>query len=512
MSSDNRLIVKNSLILYVKLFITSAIGIFTSRIVLQSLGASDYGLYNVVGGIVVLVNILNTSLTSTTYRYIAFEIGQNQPESINKVFNISLVLHGFMAVLVILFVETLGIYYVNYYLNVAADKIADAIFVLRMSVLAVVSSIFGIPFRGLLVATEKFAVQAIIEVTFVLIRIPALIWLYVYSGNQLRFYAILTVVISIALTVATIVYCRKKMTRYVQWHFQKGFCKYREMLGFSSWILIGALSCIGRIQGAALIINAFFGVTINASFAIANSLNQIVLMVSQNLGQAAIPQITKSYSGGNTERSMDIVSYISKYSFFLLMLPAIPILLETKYLLHLWLGVVPQYTEIFCKLIIINSLAECLGAGIPAMVAATGKIKWFQIIMGGISLLTLPIAYYCCKLGCPPHIILVVQIVIALVNAIIGQVLLKKIIAFDVKRFLATSYLRIAYVLVLVLPLFVIRDLFKEGLIRFIVVSGSASLWLGVTIFLVGMTFREREIVFVNVRRIFNQLRLRSGS
>jgi O-antigen/teichoic acid export membrane protein len=509
MSSGNRLILKNSLILYVKLFITSAIGIFTSRIVLQSLGAADFGLFNVVGGIVVLVNILNTSLTSTTYRYIAVAIGQKQEGAVNKVFNTSLVLHGCMMALVIMFTETLGVYYVTHTMNVAADKIGDALFVLRSSAFAVVISILAIPFQGLLVAFEKFVVLATIEVSVCVLKLFGVLCLYVYSGNQLRFFSVMSAAIAVVTATALIGYCRRAQDYCVGWHFQRDAAKYKEILGFSSWILLGGVACVGRIQGSALIINAFFGMTINASFAIANSLNQIVLMVAQNLGQAAIPQITKSYSDGNTGRSMDIVTYISKYSFFLMLLPSIPILLETKYLLHLWLGDVPQYTEIFCKLIIVNSLAECLNAGIPAMVSATGKIKWFQIVLSCISLLTLPIAYVCFTRGYPPHVILVVQIVIVLINALIGQVMLKRIIAFDVKSFLVTSYLRIAYVLLLICPIFMLRNYFQEGLGRFIALSCGGVIWTILSIYWVGITKREKEIASHGIRDISQRLRPR---
>lgn len=505
MSSDNRRIITNSLILYVKLFITSAIGLFTSRIVLQSLGAADYGLYNVVGGIVVLVNILSSSLSATSYRYIAVAIGQKQEGAVNRVFNASLVLHGGVIVIAILFAETLGVYYVTQVMNVAADKIGDALFVLRLSTCAVVASILSIPFQGLLVALEKFVVLAIIEVSACILKLLVVIGLAVYTGNQLRFFSVLVAAIAVATAVAFMGYCRRTQDASVRWRFQRDVAAYKEMLGFSSWVLIGGVSCVARIQGAALIINAFFGMTINAAFALANSLNQIVLMFAQNLGQAAIPQITKSYSGGNTGRSMDIVSHISKYSFFLMLLPAVPILLETEYLLRLWLGEVPQYTEIFCKLVIINSLAECLGAGIPAMVAATGKIKWFQIILSGISLLSLPIAYACFKRGYPAYAILVVQIVIVLFNVVVRQVMLKKIIAFDVKRFLTTSYLRIAYVLLFVGPIFVVKDFFQDGFVRFLALSCGGVLWTMLAIYMVGTTKREKVIASNGVRNIIKR-------
>lgn len=493
--NENKKIFKNSAILYVRLFVTSIIGLFTSRIIINSLGISDFGLYSVVGGIVVLIAFFNNAMSSTTYRYIAYELGKGNLESVKKVFNISLVIHICLAILVALLAETVGEYYIRNYLNVSAGKVPDALFVLRFSALSILFSVVSIPFQGLITAQEKFSVQATIEIFRSLLSLSVAFLIIYYLGNRLRLYAVLTAIVVLIPPLLYFLYSKIKYSEIVGWSFQRDKDKYKEMIGFSGWIMLGGIASLSKVQGSALFINSFFGTILNASFGIANQVNSIVLMFSQNLGQAAIPQITKSISRGNTDRSTNLVSYISKYSFFLMLMPSLPILLETNYLLTLWLGKVPEFTMVFCQLMIINALIDSLLSGIPAAIHATGKIKYFQIILSITSLISLPIAYILFKIGFPPASILVIYIVTSLINVIFCQILLKKLINFDVKYFMRISYLKILYVLAFVSPLFLIRNLFNDGLPRFLLLSFFSIIWFLIAVYKVGLENREREII-----------------
>jgi len=502
---DNTKILKNSGILYIKIVVTSIISLFTSRIVLQSLGVSDFGIYNVVGGIVVMANVLNTALVSTTFRYIAFEVGNGDLKRTNKVFNISLILHIVLAFILVLLAETLGLYYIYNKLNVPLERIDDTVFVFHFSVLAIAFSIVSIPFQALITAQEKFSVPAIIEIISVLLKLSVAIVLLYYIGNRLRVYAVLMAIIMAIPTILYVFYSYKKYRFIISWNFQRDKSKYKEMVGFSGWILLGASASIGQIQGAALIINLFFGTILNASFGLASAINSIVLVFSRNLGQAAIPQITKSYSIGNTERTIQLVCYISKYSFFLMLLPALPILLETDFILKLWLKNVPEYTTIFCQLMIINALVTCLGSSIPSVVQATGKIKYFQIIGSTISLLSLPIAYLLFKFGYPSYSILVVYIVSSLINVIVSQILLRYLINFDVKTFMKIAYLKILYVAVLISPLFFVRDLFPDNINRFILLSIVSVVWFFIAVYIVGINKKEKELIGSIINNIYSK-------
>ena len=507
MLKDNSLIIKNSAILYIRLIITSITGLVASRILLQVLGASDFGLYSVVGGIVILLSFLNTIIMQTSFRYIAFELGRGNIEDVNKVFNISLVLHISLAFLFVIFAELIGIYYVHHYLKVPIGRIDDAIFVFRLSVLAAFFSILSVPFQGLITAKEKFSIRAIIEILSGILKLGAVVGLIYYAGNSLRLYAVLMAVVLIITSILYILYCRKNYTTTVSWNLQNDKAKYKEMIAFSGWIMIGAGASVGKVQGVALIINSFFGTILNASFGIANQVNSVVLMFSQNVGQVAVPQITKGYGGGNTDRTKYLATYISKYSFFLILLPAIPILLETDYILNLWLVEVPRYTSIFVQLMIINVLIDSMISGIPAFINASGKIKWFNITTSTLMLLCLPFAYLLFRLGYPPYSIIIVYIVVALINTIVLQILIKIILNFDVKFLITKSYLKILSVVLFISPMFTITYVFQSSIFRFVLLSIGAVIWTCCAIYFVGIEKKEKERLISVLNKIFGKIK-----
>lgn len=442
-------------------------------------------------------------MMSTSFRYIAFEMGRGELSEVNKVFNISLVIHIFLALLIVFLAETFGVFYIRHYLNVGAGRMGDALFVFRFSVLATVFSVLGIPFQGMITAHEKFLISSAIEIIFSLLKLGVAILLTRYLYNRLRLYAELMALLGLISAFLYYLYCRITYSSATAWNFQRDKKKYREMTGFMGWTMLGASSAIGKIQGAALIINSFFGTILNASFGIANQLNNVVLMFSRNLSQAAIPQITKSYSGGDSNRTFVLVSYISKYTFFLLLLPALPILLETDFILKAWLGKVPVLTSIFCQLMICNALIEGVGSGIPAAIQATGKIKYFQIILSVLSLLSLPAAYFVFVMGYPPYSILITYIITSLSGVIVMLLLLKKLINFDIKNLINISYLKIFYVVLCILPLFFIRNSFSESFSRFILITLTSVIWLFITIYVVGLESKERILIRSKIRHYF---------
>ena len=479
---------------------------FTSRFVFRSLGIEDYGLYSVVGGVVIMMGFLSTVMTTTTYHYITFEMGKGAEGKVNKVFNISMVIHIILALALLLLTETIGVYYVQNYLNVEPNRISDSLFLLRFSSFAMMFSIVSIPFQGLVTAQERFDVRIVIEIVRSILQFLIAFALLYYLGNKLRYYAVLTAVISLVPAFMFFFFCYSKYRTIIAWNLQKDKKKYREMIGFSSWIMIGAAASVGKNTGTALIINSFFGTLLNAAYGVATQVNGIVMMFAQNLGQAAIPQITKSFSSGNTDRMLTLVTYISKYTFFLMLLTALPILLDTKFLISLWLGKVQSYTVVFSQLMIITALIESLSSGIPAAVQATGKIKYFQIILSTTSLISLPISYFLFKVGYSPDAIFYIFISVAILNSIVQQFLLKRIINFNVQYFLKVAFVPAIYVTLSILPLFYLHSLFKEGILRFIVFSIFTCIWLLTSIYLLGIQMKEQkllqQIIIIGLKKI----------
>lgn len=457
--SGNKKIAVNSVVIFVRLCVVTIIGIYASRIVLDALGASDYGLYNVVGGIVALLNVVNTAMVSTTYRYIAFELGKPEDKRcINKIFNTSFIIHVSFALLIVVLGLTVGLWYVSNYLNVSPEKIGDARFVLCVSVFTTAVSTMMVPYQGLLVAYEKFTVNAVIDIISCLFRIVLLL-LFVYSdGNRLRIYSIIMLFYTCSYSFAYFSYCQWKYHKQIFLKIWRDLKLYKEMLGYACWIVYGALAYALKSQGSNIIINFFFGTLVNAAYAIANQIEGFILSFSRSLNNAAIPQITKNVSGSDTGRSVRLASYISKYTFILMSLAAFPVLLEMDFLLFLWLKDVPEGAATFCRLMVLGGLLDCLGEGISPLVNATGKIKQYVFVIHTVMLLGLPISFLLYKLGFPAYTILVVFCSISLICSFLKIYLLHKILKFDVLLFARTSYLKILLMSIPLIAYYIIYD------------------------------------------------------
>lgn len=301
--NENKKIAFNSVILFVRLCIVSIISLISARFVLQALGASNYGLYNVVGGIVALLNVVNTAMITTTYRYIAYELGKGDNGNPNKVFNSSLVIHVMFGIIILIIGLSLGEWYVNNYLNVPVGSLSSALFVLRVSIFTTMVSTVLVPYQGLLVAFEKFYVSAVIDIIPQCMKLVAVFALCYAVGDKLRIYALIMMGYTLVSSALFLLYSYRYYYLTCRLKINKDWKLYREMFSFSGWILFGACSSVGKTQGSAIIINYFFGTIVNAAFAVANQVENFILMFSRMLNQAAVPQITKSFSSGKDKLS-----------------------------------------------------------------------------------------------------------------------------------------------------------------------------------------------------------------
>lgn len=443
----NKRIVINSLIIFARLCIVSFITLILSRVVLEALGASDYGLYSVVGGIVLLLNVINSAMTTTTYRFLAFEIGKENSQS-TKIFNTSAAIHlGFAALILILGIP-IGDWYISNYLNVAQERLADAHFVFMISIFTAAINTLSVPYQGLLVAYEKFSATAIIDIVTNLIKL-AIILLVIYSEtNRLRLYSVIMGGCMLLQCMLYFLYCRRYYAKVVRLQKNSEISLYKQMLSFSGWTMFGAAANIGKVQGSSIVLNFFFGTAVNAAYAIANQLETFILMFSRTLNSSVVPQTTKSYSAGDRERAIQLTSHVSKYTFFLMSVVAFPVLIETDFLLGLWLKEVPDFTVGFSQLIILGGLLGCLGEGVPNLINASGKIKAYQIVVHTILLLGLPISFLLFKFGANPYTIASVYCFIGFFNSFVKLGMSYRVVKFDMKSFLLTSHLRIFLVAV----------------------------------------------------------------
>lgn len=440
---NNKKIAVNTIIIYTRLIIITLINVYLSRVVLDALGVSDFGLYNVVGGIVILINVLNSSMASTTYRYLAFELGKGTSGCTDRIFNTSFFIHGCFALLIILGGIPLGDWYISYYLNIPNGNYTDAYFVFHFSIMAAAINTLLVPYQGLLVAYEKFIANALIDIFSNILKLGVILLLIYSVSNRLRVYSLIMLGYTIVSGISYVTYCWYKHNKVVRFHFYRDKSLFKEMLSFSGWTLYGAAANVGRTQGSAIVINYFFGTIINAAYAIASQIESFVLMFARTLNSAAVPQTTKSYSSGDTNRSISLTSRISKYTFILMSMASFPLLIETDFVLGIWLKEIPEYTSNFCKFIILGNLLGCLGEGIPNLINASGRIKAYQIVVHTILLLGLPISIVLYKGSSSVYTIAIVYCFINLINSFVKLLMLRRVVKFDVIAFMRISHYRV---------------------------------------------------------------------
>lgn len=499
---ENKTIVKNTIVIYIKVILSVLIGLYTSRQVLLALGASDYGLFGVVGGVVSLMNLIGITMISTTCRYIAVEMGKPQG-NINKVFNTIFIVHSALALLLLIIAESIGVYYINNYLNVGNSSLADAHFIFQISVISSCISVVCYPFLGLLISREKFVYTSVLEIISLIIKLGLVILLVVYAGNKLRLYAIIVASITISLNVGYYIYCYINERSIIKWSFNRSWKDYVGVFKFTWWLLLGATAVIGRIQGIALIINYFFGTVVNAAFALANTINEYIITFIKSMTQATTPQIMKSYGEGNVNRSVSLTYVISRLSFLMMLIPVVPFIFNAESLLSMWLVNPPEFTSIFTILFLINGLVWTLSAGFDSCIQASGDIKKNQIGYSIINLAVLPFSYVLYKFGCPPYANLIIMMVLTVITLFFQCYIMRMVSAFDFKTYILSVIIPALKSSVLIfLPLIVFDNFVYTGLFLSLLVC---FIWTILWIYVLGLTANEKALIHSYVVKLLKK-------
>lgn len=503
--NDNKRIAKNTMVIYCRMIIVILVSLLTTRFVLQALGVSDFGLYNVVGGVVGLLNFISTSMSSTTTRFINYE--QGKPDAnLNKVFNICLVIHIVFALILIALAETLGIWYINNYLSVEPGKEADAMFVFQISTIVACIGLINIPYQSLLISYEKFMLAAIIDIVLTIVKLLAVLFLFFIEGNALRYYAIgMCLVTACSFALYHIIAC-KNWPDVIKHKFYRDRQRYKEIFSFNNYNLLSIGAIISRNQGSNVIINYFFGTYVNGAFSVARHIQMFVDQFASNIDQAASPQIIQNYSKNNKERSNSLVSQICKFSLLLFLLVTIPLYAEMEFVLHLWLGEVPEGAVTFCQFILLVCLVSSTSAGLVHLINATGRVKWFKIAAALFYLLSLPLSIYFYHLGYPAYFILLFFVGADFLTRIVQLLLLKKYINFNVSTFIVSAYLRPAIIMVIaVIMVSIYKTLFIEFIIGHLVGVVVFFLVASILVFCVGLNAHERQMVVSKIRIIIHR-------
>lgn len=406
MKSANRVIL-NTAILYIKMAVSIIIGLYSTRLILSALGVEDYGLYNLVAGIVSMLSFLNTSLAASTQRFLSYSLGKNDLSHVSKVFYYSVILHFFIALCVVLLIEVLGVYAIKNWLVIDESRIDSAILVLHFMCVSIFFTIIAVPYMAALISRENMLLLSISEIIQAILKLAAAIFLLQYIGNRLILYAFCMALIMILSLIFQMIVCNVKYPEvHIRLQSLNDKVLFKKLLSYAGWYTFASVGSIGRFQGIPVIMNLFFGVIANAAYGIANQVNGLMQFFASAMMQSIRPQIVKSEGSGDRQRAIRLSLIACRYMSFLCALFTIPVILETPYILHLWLGNVPMYTVGFCRLILLSTLILMLSSGLNSAVDATGNIKYTYVLVGCFHFLILPIGYLLYKFHCSIYAIL----------------------------------------------------------------------------------------------------------
>lgn len=468
--SNNKRIAKNTLLLYVRMLFMMVIGLYTSRVILDKLGEVDFGIYNVVGGFVTMFAVISGAMTSATQRFLSFEIGKGKEGNVRGIFSTMIYIHLFLALIILFLGEVVGVWFLNTHMNFPAGRYDAANWVFQLSLLVFILNVINVPYNGALIAYEKMSAFAYFSIFDAIFKLAICYVITLTPFDKLVVYAGLMALIQIALLLMYFFYCKSK---FKECKFTGKFNKAygRNVGSFVSWNLIGSLAGIAKEQGVNVVLNMFFGPAVNAARGIAYQVLSKLNGFVTNFQMALNPQIIKNYASGELENMYKLVFRGAKLSYLLLLTLSLPIVIESSLILNLWLKEVPAYTVIFLQITIFTALLNTLSNPLIITMHATGKVRDYQIVVGLLSLLTLPLVYVALKMGAAPYMAMIIAFLVEFICHFARLYMLVRSIRFPMFDFLREVTLRVLVITVLSLVLPVLTyQLVGTVFLRFIMV------------------------------------------
>lgn len=481
--------------------------LYTSRVVLAALGVEDYGIYNVVGGVVAMFSSISTTLSTAISRFITFELGRGNQKQLNKIFSTALIIQFVTSIILVVIIESVGLWFLQNKMVIPADRINAAVWVLHLSTLALVIHIISIPYNAAIVAHEKMSAFAYISILDAMGKL-AIAYLITQSPmDKLIFYAILMCGVAFVVRIVYGVYCSRHFEECKKVKLSFDRVLFKEMFAFAAWNFIGTTSGVFRDQGGNILLNLFGGPAVNAARGVAMQVNNAVTGFSANFMTALNPQITKSYASGKNDYMMTLVFQGARLSFYMLLLLSLPIIISTPYLLNLWLKEVPNYTVIFVQLVLVFGMCDAISKPLITAMFATGNIKNYQIAVGSITILNLPISYVLLSLGYPPFMIFVVSIFLTLVALFVRLYMLRGMVRLSIRAFCNKVLINLMVITLLSYNISVfIRSQISDDLWGFIIVSIMSVASTICIIYFIGLSKGEREFVNNKIQDITHKI------
>lgn len=497
MSSENsKRIAKNTFVLYVQMVAAMLIGLYTSRVILNVLGVEDFGIYNAIGGVVALFGILNSAMSSSTSRFITFELGSGNFKKLKSVFSTSLLIHIGLAILVCLVTLPVGLWFMKTYMQIPTLRMDAAIWVFYSVVGATFFSILSVPYNAAIIAHERMSIFAYFSILDLGLKLAIVLALPFVPFDKLKTYAILLVIVQVIMQLIYWIYCYRSFSEVrvgLTWNKKL----FKEMTSFAGWSLFGDSAFLMYTQGLNVLLNIFFGAPINAARGIAVQVQGVLLRFTNGFQTALNPQITKSYASGDLKYMHRLIFSSSKFSFFLVLLLSIPIFLEAENLLLWWLKIVPEHTVNFVRILLVISLVDCLANPLVYAAKATGKIRRYQVVLGTFLLLIVPISYLFLKLGYPPEIVFIVHLVISLIAQGVRVWLVSSMIQLSLPEYITelVGKCTIVFILAPIVP-WGVYVLVSESFLRFFLIGCASAGTVASLAYL--MALDKQEKVFFN--------------
>ncbi|MDE6215508.1 MAG: hypothetical protein K2G43_03640 [Bacteroides sp.] len=477
------------------------VALYTSRKILEALGVEDFGIFNVVGGIISLMAFINGSMSVATQRYLTYELGKGTEGQFNKVFNIAVYIHAIIAVIVLIMAETVGVWFVNTQLNIPEVRMGAANWVYQATILTTILGMLQTPYNAAIVSHEHMHVYAYVGLGETFTKLFIVLGLFYYPYDRLAVWGFVFFFIQLCSSLIYRLYCIRKFDNCTlkrnTWDSQL----VKSMLGFTGWNMFGTVAWTLKDQGASVLLNIFGGPAVNAARGVSGQVTGAVKGLVGGFQSAVNPQLTKTYAANDSAATCRLLCKSSKFSYFLLLLISIPVLLDINFLLDVWLVEVPQYAALFTRIVIVEALFDTLGGPMITSLMATGRIKWYQIIVGSILLLNIPVAYLLLKLGYPIVTPLIVSLLFIILGNAVRLLFCRSMLGLSICTYIRTVLIPIMIVSVLafIVP-YIIFSIMTEGWWRLLACSIFSVFFGVVSIYHCGFTDSER-IFIVNMLR-----------
>ncbi len=512
MGSDNSLknskkVIKNTILLYFRSFLSMFIGIYSSRVILSSLGVIDYGIYSLIGGVVLALSFIQGALYQASQRFITVELGkESDNKKVNEVFCMTMNVHIILVLIIVITAEIAGIYLLNNQLKIPDDRLSIAFWVMQFSIATVAFNMISSPYTGIIIAHEDLGSFAYFDLLTSILKLLAAYAITFFSIDRLLLYAIFIFFSSFFIRQLYAFFCLKKYKEKASYHFLWRRDLFKSMISFSVWTTLSAFTSTFRRQGYNIIYNIFYGILINPAFGIANQVSNAVMGFVGNFGTAFMPRITKNYTAGYLESTYKFIRINAKVSYFIVLIFAIPLIVECDYILNLWLGNVPPHTATVLSIILIQGMMMILSYGVHVGVRARGKVKNYELILNFATIVGFLIFYISFYLGGAYYIPLLITVIIQFLTSTISVFLGHKLIGFSFSTYIKQVYLKMFLLTLLgfLIPL-MISILLEESTFRFILIGFVSISSLPVLFYYIGLDTAEKDISIQIIQSIKNK-------